>query len=198
MTMHVTRAIIGATVLLAPVWAANAQDQDQTRPERSGRDTEAIAAAADTLALSEEQLGRIREIRRERPPRGQSREEAQAWREAQQSKIEDVLTDEQKSRVAELAEVRHQMEALAGATALGLVQGGRNGPWANVGKPQGMRDRRGPGGRVRTFLSRRGPHVRGWTGAHGHGHRGARHRKGGFGPDRRRGKARGDAESQSR
>ncbi len=116
-------------------------------PRRGGNN--ALEAATEAFGLTEEQVEQIREIRRERPDRGSNREELQAWRDGQQSKIQDVLTDEQKAKVAELNEARETLRALPGALMLGLVDvpnRGRQGFGFNRDQgrgrgPQGWRGR---------------------------------------------------------
>ncbi len=193
---HAIRAAIGAAIMLVASGAARAQDQDQ--PERRGRGASAIDAASDTLGLTDEQVDQIREIRRERPPRGQSREEFQTWNEGQKEKVEGVLNDDQKSKLAELTEAREQMRALAGAAALGLVQGNRGGPSPRVSRSRGNRGRPGFGPRGRQFGPDRGRRARGpdrWSGRGGPGFRsrGRGFSPSGRGPGRGRG-ARGDAQ----
>ncbi|MCY4597778.1 MAG: hypothetical protein OXC19_23635 [Bryobacterales bacterium] len=124
----------------------------QRGPANSGRGNIA-EAAVEEFGLTEEQVEQIREIRRERPDRGQSREEFTAWREGQQEKIQALLTDEQTGQIAELTAARDRMRAYAGAAALGLVQpgGGNRG----FGAWQG-RARQGDS-RSRSRSSRRGP-----------------------------------------
>lgn len=140
-------------------------------------------AAVEEFGLTEEQMEQIREIRRERPDRGQDREEFAAWREGQQEKIQAVLTDEQKGKLAELTAVRDSMRAYAGAAALGLVQpeGGRGfGAWQGRARQGGSRWRsrssqrgssRGTrGDRRDSRSSRRGP-SRGGRSDRGRGRR---------------------------
>ena len=141
-------------------------------------------AAEEEFGLTEEQVEQIREIRRERPERGQSREELTVWREGQQEKIQALLTDEQKGKIAELTAARDAMRAYAGAAALGLVPpGGGNrgfGAWQGRAQQAGSRwrsrsSKRGPsrgarGDRRDSRSSRRGP-SRGGRGDRGRGRR---------------------------
>lgn len=144
---HTQRTVAVGIGLLALSMTAFAQ----RGPGSSGRGSFA-EAAVEELGLTEEQMEQIREIRRERPDRGQSREEVASWREGQQEKIQAVLTDEQKEKIAELTAARDSMRAYAGAAALGLVQpGGGRGFGAWQGRAwQG-------GSRWRSRSSQRGP-----------------------------------------
>ena len=165
--IHSKRVAIGAFLLLAVSATALAQNPQGRRGPGAG----AIEAARDTLGLTDEQIDRISEIRRERPPRGQDREESRAWRDDQRAKLQDVLTDDQKSKLAELQEQRRTMHALAGAAILGLAEMEREG-----------RDR---GSRARGFgadRSRFGPGP-GWNSrGRGRSNRGFGSRGGRFGP----------------
>ena len=135
--IHAKRVAFGAFLLLAVSAATHAQDREGRRGPGAG----AIEAARDTLGLTDEQIDSIGEIRRARPPRGQNREESRAWRDDQRAKLQDVLTDDQKSKLAELQEQRQTMQALAGAAILGLAEMERQRP--GPGRP-GSRLRRRP------------------------------------------------------
>ena len=69
-------------------------------------------AAAESFGFTEEQVEKIREVRRERAPRGQSDEVCESWRADQQAKVEAVLTNE----------VREQMRDHALAARVGLAE----------------------------------------------------------------------------
>ncbi len=187
MTINSTCVTVGVAIMLAASGLAYAQDQETESAERHERGATAINAVRDTLGLSDEQVDRILEIRRERPPRTQSREEFDNWREGQQSKIESILTADQQSKISELIKAREQMQALAGATALGLVQGSRGGFGPGARGPRGKRGRLEPGIRSRGNVSRRGPRARGW--APRRGVRGFRSSRRDFGPGRSRRRA---------
>ena len=175
---HTKRTVAVGIGLLALSVTAFAQ----RGPGSSGRGNFA-EAAVEEFGLTEEQMEQIREIRRERPDRGQSREEFSAWRDGQQEKIQAVLTDEQKEKLAELTAVRDSMRAYAGAAALGLVQSGSGrgfGAWQGGARQGGSRWRsrssqRGPsrgarGDRRDSRSSRRGPSRNG-RGDRGRGRR---------------------------
>ena len=146
MMTNMRRTAIGSALVLLASWAAYAQEQEESG--RQGRGAPAIEAAQEALGLTEEQVDQIREIRRERPPRGQSRDELQAWREERQGKVEGVLNADQKAKLADMEQSLQQMQAFAGARALGLLEGGPRGPAA-----RGMR---GPGSRAGQSARRRG------------------------------------------
>ncbi len=187
--IHTKQSIaIGVAVLVASI-AAYGQDSPG-----NGRRGNVVEATVEAFGLTEEQVEQIREIRRERPSRGQSREEFQAWREEQRTKIQGVLTDGQKAKVAELEAAREKMQEFAGAAILGLTSapgrwsgigpGGRRGPQA------GWRSRagdRGRGGFRRGFRDGRGARSRGSN----RGPRGKAGWRGGRrGPDRDGGRGR--------
>ena len=110
--------IFATAALLIVVTAGSAQD----RPSASETNLAQIDSAKEALDLSEQQIEQIREIRSARPPRGQSREELQAWREDQQAQIADLLAAEQRSELAEIEASRQQLRALLGASMLSLAQ----------------------------------------------------------------------------
>lgn len=136
--MHRTKCFIIICALAALALPAFAQDTDAD----SRRDNP-VEAATEALGLTEEQIEQIRDIRRERRPRGQDREEARTWSEEQRSKIQAVLTDDQRAKVAELDEAREKMRTLAGAAILGLTdrQGGFRGFAPDSRGGRGFRDR---------------------------------------------------------
>ena len=130
--------VIAALVAsIAAFGQEDAQDDAHEEARARGRGS-VIEATVEAFGLTEDQVEQIREIRRERPPRGQSREESQAWREEQRSKIQDLLTDEQKAKVAELEAAREKMREYAGAAILGLTtaQGNRSGIGRDRGRGQ--------------------------------------------------------------
>ena len=116
-TQHIKRVTFAAIAALALSVSAFAQDDRRDRG-RSG----AVEAATEAFGFTEEQIDKIREIRRERPPRGQSEEEREAWSTEQQAKVAAVLTDEQRAKIARLNEVREQMRDYAVAARMGLVE----------------------------------------------------------------------------
>lgn len=172
-TQHIKQATFAVIAVLALSVSAFAQDDRRGRERsRSG----AVEAATEAFGFTEEQIDKIREIRRERQPRGQSDEEREAWRTEQQAKVEAVLTDEQKAKIARLNEVREQMRDYAVAARMGLVETPSRG--RSAARSKGNRG----GNRARASRGRPGPS------------RGRRFDRG-RGPDRRRGASRG---SQSR
>ena len=168
-TQHIKQVALAAIAALAMSTSAFAQDDQRNRGRDRGN---AAEAATEAFGFTEEQVDKIREIRRERPPRGQSGEERQAWRAEQQAKVEAVLTDEQKAKIAELNEMREKMRDFAIAARMGLVDaGGRGRGSARARDPRG-------GNRARDGRGRRGP-SRGRSANRGRG------------PDRRPGSNRG-------
>ncbi|MDE0104654.1 MAG: hypothetical protein OXN89_19945 [Bryobacterales bacterium] len=172
---HFKQICVFAVMTLTASIAASAQGGP---PRRGGNN--ALEAATEAFGLTEEQMEQIREIRRGRPDRGLNREELQAWRDGQQSKIQDVLTDEQKAKVAELDAAREALRAFPGAVMLGLVDvpnRGRRGFGFNRnqgrgGGPQGWRGRGADRKGGARFGSRgRGGPDRGRRGGRGRGRR---------------------------
>ena len=162
-----------AAIVLSAASTAPAQD---SRAERDrGRSGGAIEAAKGTLGLDNEQIDKIREIQRARPPRGQDREGLQAWRDEQRSKTLAVLSAEQKDKLDELNAERERLAALAGAAILGLAETDRAampGPFqrgfgadrSRSGPGRGW-GQRGPGRGRSSFGGRRGSfgRGRGWS-----------------------------------
>ncbi len=125
---------IAAPLIVATV--VSAQDE----PGTSGATLAQIDTAREALDLSEQQIEQIREIRSARPPRGQSREELQAWREDQQARVADLLTAEQRSELAEIEASRQQLRDLLGASMLSLAQVDREDRQDRVERSRAPRD----------------------------------------------------------
>ena len=96
--IHNRQAMIVGAAVLASCVTAFAQQNQQTREERQ----EAISAAVEALGLTNDQVAQIREIRRERPAEDLSPQDRRAWRQALNAKSEAVLTDDQRTKVAEM------------------------------------------------------------------------------------------------
>ena len=131
-----------AIAITVAVLAASIAAFGQERTGNRGR-AKTIEATVEAFGLTQEQVDQIREIRRQRPPRNQSRSDFQAWRDDQHSKIQDVLTDEQKQKVADVEAARAEMRAYTGALFLGLTDA--------PASPRGMR----PGPRTSPRAARR-------------------------------------------
>lgn len=173
-TQHIKKVTFAVIAVLALSVSAFAQDDRRGRERsRSG----AGEAATEAFGFTEEQIDKIREIRRERSPRGQSDEEREAWRAEQQAKVEAVLTDEQKAKIARLNEVREQMRDYAVAARMGLVETPSRG--RSAARSKGNRG----GNRARASRGRPGPS------------RGRRFDRG-RGSDRRPGASRGSQRSR--
>ena len=134
--IHTKQAIVVAIAVLGASVAAFGQSEPRNRGNRD-------QAAIEAFGLTEEQVDQIREIRRERPPRDQDQEERQAWRDGQTSKIHDVLTEEQKTKIAEAQAAAAQMRTFVAAARMGLTEFGRPGP-----DFRGARNRGPRGGRA--------------------------------------------------
>ena len=182
--MHIIRNFIISTIAVLAL-ASTALAQGGPERQRRGNLND---AAAESFGLTEEQTEQIREIRRERPNRDSDREEMAAWREERMAKIQAVLTDEQKAKVAEVEEARESMRNFAFAAMLGLVDGQR-GFGGQRGQQRGGRGfDRGRDGQGRGFAGGRGrgPQGRGnWRGRN-RDNRGRSGRDGGRGPQRGR------------
>ena len=144
--MNHTKQFIAIVIvaLVASIAAFGQEDaQDDAREEARARGRGSVMeATVEAFGLTEDQVEQIHEIRRERPPRGQSREESQAWREEQRSKIQDLLTDEQRAKAAELEAAREQMRNYAGAVILGLTTAPGNRSGFGRDRGRGQRDSR--------------------------------------------------------
>ncbi len=123
---HTKQAITITIAVLVASIAAFGQNGPRNRARAN-----VVKPAVEAFGLTEEQVDQIREIRRERPPRNQSREDFQAWRDEQRAEVQGVLTDEQKAQVAELEAAREKMRTYAGAAFLGLTD--------SPASPRGMR-----------------------------------------------------------
>ena len=158
--IHTKQAIVVAIAVLAASVAAFGQSEPR---DRGGRDQAAIEA----FGLTEEQVDQIREIRRERPPRDQDQEERQAWSDEQREKIQGVLTEEQKAKIAEAQAAAGHMRAFVAAARMGLTEARRPGPdfrgARNRGPREGRSFRSGQRGRAAAAFRRggRGPGFRG-------------------------------------
>ena len=136
------------TKQIAPVaalmLAASAGALAQGGPPGPGRGgNNAVQVAGEAIGLSEEQMEQIREIRRARPGRGLDQDSMQSWRDEQRAKIQAVLTDEQRAKVAELEDAMEAMRALPGAMMLGLVEAPGRGQRARVSRGSGPGGARG-------------------------------------------------------
>lgn len=188
---HTMQAIAICVALMATSLAAFAQDEATDKEGREGRGNP-VRAAENALGLTSEQVDQIREIRRARPPRTRDREEIGEWREEQRTKVQGVLDESQKAKLAELEDARNSMRALAGASMLGLLEtpwSGRQGARGDRGRNPGFRGRsprrgggspffrgRGfgqgrPGGFARGFRGGPRPFDRGGDGNRGRGYR---------------------------
>lgn len=129
---HKKQAIVVGLAVLATSMAALAQ-QNQQNPQRR----QAIAAAVEALGLTQDQVAQIREIRRERPQEGTQGPELRSWRQGQSAKLQKILTEDQKTKLAEIKAAGPDTPTYAGAVMLGLAQRqGQNRP-RGAGRPAG-------------------------------------------------------------
>lgn len=139
--IHKKQAIVVCVAVLATSLAAFAQ-QNQPNPQRRQN----IAAAVKALGLTQEQVGQIREIRRERAEEGADRQALRAWRQGQSAKLQNVLTEDQKAKLAEIKASGPDTPTHAGAVMLGLApRQGQHGP-PGAGRPGQGRGRPAGGG----------------------------------------------------
>ena len=133
------QAVAIGMVALSTAMTAFAQDGQRQR----NRVRASVEAARDALGLTTEQIDRILEIRRERPARGQSWEQIDAWRESQLARVQSVLSADQKARLAEFGEGGERAFAAMGAVVLGLTRVSRAPRTAGAGRAGAGRGRRG-------------------------------------------------------
>ena len=114
-------ALFAIAALLVVAMAASAQ----VRLHSSEDSIDLIDNARETLGLSDEQVDQIREIRSTQPPEDLSRDELRAWHEKRQAQVADLLTADQKSKLAEIEASRQQLRALLGSSMLSLDQAKR-------------------------------------------------------------------------
>ena len=136
--IHKKQAIVVGLAVLATSMAALAQQNPQRR--------QVIATAVEALGLSQDQVDQIREIRRERPEEGTKGPALRAWRQGQSAKLQKILTEDQKTKLAEIKASGPDTPTYAGAVMLGLApRQGQNSP-PGAGRPGQGRGRPAGGG----------------------------------------------------
>ncbi len=107
--------VVGVALMLTATiaWTQNNPSAQERR--------EAISAAVTAVGLSPDQVAAIREIRRQRPPEDADQRARRAWRQGQLAKVQAILTDDQKAKVAELQAGSADAKELDGAVRLGLT-----------------------------------------------------------------------------
>lgn len=93
----------------------------QANPKAQQR-REAISEAVKAIGLERDQVAKIREIRRERPPEGTQGRARREWRAGITAKLMAVLNAEQKSKLEEVKAAGADSKAFEGAALLGLAQ----------------------------------------------------------------------------
>ena len=117
--------LVGATLLTVTLTAfAQQNKQNQRSPEER---REAMAAAVKAVGLSQDQMAKIREIRRMRPPEGTTGRDRREWVAGRLAKIQAVLTDDQKAKVGAIQEAGESQEH-EGVILLGLARRQRANP----------------------------------------------------------------------
>ncbi len=115
--IHRNKAIIVAVALMVASLAAFGQANQKAQQRRA-----AISEAVKAIGLSQDQVAKIREVRRERPPEGTTGAARRAWRQEISQKLMAVLTDEQKEKVSEVRAMAADSKVREGAVLLGLAQ----------------------------------------------------------------------------
>lgn len=109
--------IVAAFALVVGYATAFAQGNEKARQRRA-----AMEEAVQAIGLSADQVAKIREIRRERPPEGTAGPARREWRSGIAKKLTAVLTADQQAKVAEIKAAGADSKAFEGAAFLGLVQ----------------------------------------------------------------------------
>ncbi len=115
--IHRKRFIIAAFALLVMSVTAYGQANQKAQQRR-----EAIIEAVKAIGLDQDQVAKIREIRRERPPEGTQGRARRDWRAGIAAKLMAVLNAEQKTNLEEVKAAGADSKAFEGAVLLGLAQ----------------------------------------------------------------------------
>lgn len=115
--IHRKQFIIAAFVLLVTSVTAYGQANQKAQQRR-----EAIIEAVSAIGLDRDQVAKIREIRRERPPEGTQGRARREWRAGITAKLMALLNDEQKTKLEEVKAAGADSKAFEGAALLGLAQ----------------------------------------------------------------------------
>lgn len=108
------------TVLAISLAALSTAAFAQNNPTAAQR-REAISVAVEAIGLDRDQVAKIREIRRERPPEGADNPTRRTWRQGRIAKLEALLSDDQKAKVTEIKAAGADSKAFEGAVLLGLA-----------------------------------------------------------------------------
>ncbi len=108
------------TVLVISLAAMSTAAFAQNNPKAAQR-REAISIAVEAIGLDQDQVAKIREIRRERPPEGADNATRRTWRQEQTAKLEALLSDDQKAKVANIRAAGADSKAFEGTALLGLA-----------------------------------------------------------------------------
>ena len=117
--------VLKTTGLVIALAAMSAAAFAQNNPKAAQRRA-AISVAVEAIGLNQDQVAKIREIRRERPPEGADNPTRRTWRQGQMAKLEALLSDGQKAKVAEIKAAGADSKAFEGTVLLGLAT--RQGP----------------------------------------------------------------------
>lgn len=115
--IHRKQFIIAAFALLVMSVTAYGQANPKAQQRR-----EAIIEAVQAIGLDRDQVAKIREIRRERPPEGTQGQARREWRAGITAKLMEVLNAEQKAKLDEVKAAGADSKAFEGAALLGLAQ----------------------------------------------------------------------------
>ncbi len=119
---HRRQFIIVAIALMGMSVAAHGQADKKAQQQQRRM---AIREAVQSIGLNGDQVAKIREIRRERPPEGTQGQARREWRKGITARMMAVLTDEQKARLTEIKAAGPDSRVFEGAALLGLLQRSR-------------------------------------------------------------------------
>ncbi len=109
--------VIGAVLLMVTPVAGFGQANPKAEQRRA-----AINEAVQALGLDRDQVTKIREIRRDRPPEGTTGPARREWRAGITEKLMAVLMDDQKTKLGEIKAAGPDSKAFEGTVLLGLAQ----------------------------------------------------------------------------
>ncbi len=118
MRMYGRRWVIAAIALVLTSMPGDGQADKQAGQQQRRA---AIREAIRVVGLNSDQVAKIREIRRERPPEAIQGLARREWRAAITAKLMAVLTDDQKAKLDEVKSAGPDSKAFEGAVLLGFV-----------------------------------------------------------------------------
>ena len=115
--IHRKQFIFVAIALMVSSMAAFGQANEKAQQRRA-----AISEAVKAIGLDQDQVAKIREIRRERPAEGVAGRERREWRAGITAKLMALLSDDQKAKLDEVKAAGADSKAFEGSVLLGLAQ----------------------------------------------------------------------------